>query len=164
MNVWTPYYYLWAIGMHRWYVPHTKSQKCGRSFHCMTSSGDLHNLMYIIDLHVTYTSPGNPLLLANNVTGLCAGNSPMTGEFPARKASNAENVSIGWRFMIFWNEVSTSAKVMLWNGRVGQHNVTGTANDNIMAMFFTWASYQIHEIAGCACAGNAGNVFPTTAG
>ena len=28
------------------------------------------------------------------VTGLCAGNSPMTGEFPAQKASNAENVSI----------------------------------------------------------------------
>ena len=24
----------------------------------------------------------------------------------------------------------------------------------------TWASYQIHKIAGCACAGNAGNVFP----
>ena len=23
-----------------------------------------------------------------------------------------------------------------------------------------WASYQIREIAGCACAGNAGNVFP----
>ena len=31
------------------------------------------------------------------VTGLCAGNSPMTGEFPAQKASNAENVSIWWR-------------------------------------------------------------------
>ena len=28
------------------------------------------------------------------VTGLCAGNSPMTGEFPAQRASNAENVSI----------------------------------------------------------------------
>ena len=31
------------------------------------------------------------------VTGLCAGNSPGTGEFPAQKASNAENVSIWWR-------------------------------------------------------------------
>ena len=28
------------------------------------------------------------------VTGLCAGNSPVTGEFPAQRASNAENVSI----------------------------------------------------------------------
>ena len=31
------------------------------------------------------------------VTGLCAKNSPVTGEFPAQKASNAENVSIWWR-------------------------------------------------------------------
>ena len=26
-----------------------------------------------------------------------------------------------------------------------------------------WVSYQIRKIAGCACAGNAGNVFPDTA-
>ena len=31
------------------------------------------------------------------VTGLCRGNSPVTGEFPAQMASNAENVSIWWR-------------------------------------------------------------------
>ena len=32
----------------------------------------------------------------SNVTGLCAGNSPMTGEFHAQMTSNAENVSIWW--------------------------------------------------------------------
>ena len=31
------------------------------------------------------------------VTGLCAGNSPGAGEFPAQMASNAENASIWWR-------------------------------------------------------------------
>ena len=31
------------------------------------------------------------------VTGLCAGTSPGTGEFPAQMASNAENISIWWR-------------------------------------------------------------------
>ena len=31
------------------------------------------------------------------VTGLCAGNSPGTGEFPAQMASYAENASIRWR-------------------------------------------------------------------
>ena len=31
------------------------------------------------------------------VTDLCEGNSPITGEFPAQGASNAENVSIWWR-------------------------------------------------------------------
>ena len=37
------------------------------------------------------------------VTGLCVGNSPATGEFPAQMASNAENVSIWWRHhAYFW--------------------------------------------------------------
>ena len=31
------------------------------------------------------------------VTGLCAWNSPGTGEFPAQMASNAEDASIWWR-------------------------------------------------------------------
>ena len=34
---------------------------------------------------------------AHDVTGLCAGNSPVTGEFPAQMASNVENGSIWWR-------------------------------------------------------------------
>ena len=33
----------------------------------------------------------------SGVAGLCAGKSPVTGEFPAQKASNAENVSISLR-------------------------------------------------------------------
>ena len=32
-----------------------------------------------------------------HVIGLCEGNSPVNGEFPAQRASNAENVSIWWR-------------------------------------------------------------------
>ena len=32
-----------------------------------------------------------------HVTGLCEGNSPVTGEFPAQRTNNAENVSIWWR-------------------------------------------------------------------
>ena len=38
-----------------------------------------------------------------HVTGLCVGNSPVTGEFPAQKASNAKNVSIWWRHHGGWN-------------------------------------------------------------
>ena len=33
------------------------------------------------------------------VTGLCEGNSPVTDEFPAQRASNVENVSIWWVMM-----------------------------------------------------------------
>ena len=31
------------------------------------------------------------------ITGLCTGNLPVTGEFPAQRASDAENASIWWR-------------------------------------------------------------------
>ena len=44
------------------------------------------------------------------VTGLCAGNSPGTGEFSAQMASNAENVSIWWRhheLMSYWRDMHT---------------------------------------------------------
>ena len=34
------------------------------------------------------------------LTGLCAGNSPVTGEFPAQAVNSAENVSIWWRHYI----------------------------------------------------------------
>ena len=43
------------------------------------------------------------------VTGLCMGNSPATGEFPAQFASNAENVFIWWR------HYKTNQKVWLVN-------------------------------------------------
>ena len=36
------------------------------------------------------------------VTGLCAGNSPVTGEFSAQMTSNAENVSIWWCHHVHW--------------------------------------------------------------
>ena len=32
------------------------------------------------------------------VIGLCAGNSPVTGEFPEQKVTNAKNISIWWRY------------------------------------------------------------------
>ena len=46
-----------------------------------------------------------------HVTGLCDGNSPVTREFPAQRASNTENVSIWWRHhALTWR---------LWSWRLG---------------------------------------------
>ena len=45
------------------------------------------------------------------VTGLCVGNSPVSGEFPAQIASNAENVSMWWRHHEF---VAFCAIVTFW--------------------------------------------------
>ena len=43
------------------------------------------------------------------VTGLCVGNSPVTGEFPAQMASNAENASIWWRHHVHDIKYSSNA-------------------------------------------------------
>ena len=44
-----------------------------------------------------------------HVTGLCEGNSPGTSEFPAHRASNAENVSIWWHH----HEIFSSSTMIL---------------------------------------------------
>ena len=43
------------------------------------------------------------------VTGLCHRNSPVTGELPAQRASNAENASISWRHHEFYG-ITVSAR------------------------------------------------------
>ena len=49
------------------------------------------------------------------VTGLCAGNSPATGEFPAQIASNAENVSIWWRPQgLFFDKLTAGTLLTTW--------------------------------------------------
>ena len=45
------------------------------------------------------------------VTGLGEGNSPVTGEFPTQRASNAENVSIWWRH----HDILSSRAFIPWN-------------------------------------------------
>ena len=46
------------------------------------------------------------------VTGLCAGNSPGTGEFPAQMASYAVNVSIWWRHHVKHKHICNSFKTL----------------------------------------------------
>ena len=53
-----------------------------------------------------------------HVTGLCAGNSPVTGEFPAQRASNSGNVSIWWRHH---DDTNYMAAGLLRNGFVKIH-------------------------------------------
>ena len=47
------------------------------------------------------------------VTGFCEGNSPVTGEFPAQRASYAENVSIWWRHHAFGKKYHTNRPLLL---------------------------------------------------
>ena len=55
------------------------------------------------------------------VTGLCEGNSPVTGEFPAQRASNAENVSIWWRHHannIPWRHSASISRVDMEHAKI----------------------------------------------
>ena len=60
------------------------------------------------------------------VTGICEGNSPVTGESPAQRASNAENVYIWWHhhgedktivvpsLSYLHNDISSTRKTVLY--------------------------------------------------
>ena len=52
-----------------------------------------------------------------HITGLCAGNSPVAGEFLTQMTSNAEKVSIGWRHHGIYSK-----------GRLAVGNVAGLIN------------------------------------
>ena len=52
------------------------------------------------------------------ITGLCEGTSPVTGKFPAQRASNAEYVSIWWRHhVILLGDIASAGTLTHW-GRV----------------------------------------------
>ena len=49
------------------------------------------------------------------ITGLCEGNSPVTGEFPAQMTSNPENISIWWRHHDHhWSPVACTWEQFYW--------------------------------------------------
>ena len=68
-------------------------------------------------VYLGHRSKKTPKLL---VTGLCAGNSPGTGEFPAQMASNAENDSIWWRHHghVFGNTSIIHVELIVWDTRI----------------------------------------------
>ena len=64
------------------------------------------------------------------VTGLCEGNSPVTGEFPSQRASDAENVSIWWCHhagVLFWvksQELIWGSGTRIWQDRTFSHIIS----------------------------------------
>ena len=90
-----------GMGTQRLMVGFRKTNKCS-CFHipkCKTEQSS-HNELDGVSDHQPHDCILNRLFRRRSkkisklrVTDLCAGNSPLTGEFPAQKASNAENVS-----------------------------------------------------------------------
>ena len=69
------------------------------------------------------------------VTGLCAGNSPRIGEFPAQMASNADNVSIWWRHHGFDPCIYDGSTFILQNVRV-----------QFRLAFWLWVTWILTEV------------------
>ena len=67
-----------------------------------------------IDYSTVYSAHIKGTTSKLRATGLCAGNSPGTGEFPAQRASNAENVSIWWRHHDSTDSVAHNYCYDLW--------------------------------------------------
>ena len=76
----------------------------GKSYHCQVPLQWRHNDRDGVSYHQPHDCLFNRLFSRRSkkksklrVTGLCAGNPTVTCEYPAQRASNAENVSIWWR-------------------------------------------------------------------
>ena len=96
------------------------------------------------------------------VTGLCAGKPLLTGEFPAQRASNAENVSIWWRHHVTLSsdgtlDVSSRRETLagymeIWRWRhmscIGTKHLTNYST--------TWANKQDIKVPHC-CPFTKGN-------
>ena len=75
------------------------------------------------------------------VTGLCVGNSPGTGEFPAQMASNAENVSIWWRHYVLNDYALSICK----HSDIEVHICAESAVEVFRCWHSPWQSFRIND-------------------
>ena len=83
------------------------------------------------------------------VTGLCAGNSPGTGEFPAQMASYAENVSIWWRHHVkkLYIFLLTSVQIVSYNmSTLVMESHIATLLVNTTHAIFTYACFNSYPL------------------
>ena len=92
------------------------------------------------------------------VTGLCAGNSPVTGEFPAQMASNAENASIWWRHHaivpVLCNHLFLSLIPVwwsLWNPGVHVIPTSSSTGAPGVVIMMTSSNENIFRVTGPLC-------------
>ena len=75
------------------------------------------------------------------VAGLCEGNSPGTGEFPAQKASNAENVSIWWHHHVTW-------PIQVWTAMVKSLCAYDSVPDSKVHGAYMWPTWGRQDPGG----------------
>ena len=99
-----PYGIMWyalQLGNHLDILIDVAYNRCKQQINALQGRNNQHdgvsNHRYLGCLLSPFSRRGSNKTSKLRVTGLCEGNSPVTSEFPAQKASNAENVSIWWR-------------------------------------------------------------------
>ena len=102
-----------------------------------------------------------------HVTGLCAGKSPVTGEFSAQMPSNAENVSIWWRhheiFLDSFYDIGPISRLAIsqlppcqwtnpgeygWNGPIPKYHTVWSLY-RIHCMYFMYINLKSHYDIRC---------------
>ena len=100
----------WIVFMRHKYMPRGSNPSSCETKTCFCYQGSLqwrHNEHDGVSNHQPHDCLINILFRRRStktsklsVTGLCEGNSPVTGVFPFQRYSNAENVCIWWRYHI----------------------------------------------------------------
>ena len=77
------------------------------------------------------------------VTGLCGGNSPVTGEFPTQRTSNEENASIWCTFFV------TESHCVYWAIALDLTTTIISLLDNVIALYHTvaWPNSGLDKMA-----------------
>ena len=93
------------------------------------------------------------------VTGLCEGNSPVTGELPAQRASNAENVSIWWCHHVQCSQVpgSWTEQLRCWThwGLVTHIYVCVCIYIYMCVCVYQWTGSSLVQVMACCLCGAA---------
>ena len=88
------------------------------------------------------------------VTGLCEGNSPVTGEFPTKRAINAKNASIWWRHRAPWNNKIVRKRMRFFEDKLCLKMCLPLQFLVYSNHFFSFTMVMIYRLVNFACISN----------
>ena len=99
---------------------------CGDHYNDVIMGAMASQIISLTIVYSTIYSGADQITSKLRVTGLCVGNSPGTGEFPAQMASNAENVSMWWRHHVLTTYVHGDELKIAVPGGIVHHDAENT--------------------------------------
>ena len=134
---------------------------------------------WVQNIFSTYNTNSFGYIISDKLFGIIISVSTVAVLMFISKLTSFEKINICWlQNRLFKNSDSLKVALSVVNHRRFWQTVSdlmalkiaAQVSRNFVALrvlsgvcIYRWASYQIRKIAGCACAGNAGTVFPATA-